>query len=210
MGIPAISGAFAIGTPPAGDLASEVVTGSFLAIGPGSAHAFLGPLNVAIWGSINTSLATTNGSLSATLGSGAGITVAGAAVNSVNVPPGTTIAAVSGTSVTLALPPGYTSANIVTGTDTAAIFTGAAIEFVGTVNIERSFDGANTWLPCNVGGAGTLSQFSAGTVVNVAFGEPEKGVYYRVNCVAYTSGTINYRMSTNGALASSIQFGQLA
>jgi hypothetical protein len=210
LGIPAVSGAFAIGTPPAGDLASEVVTGSLKAVGPGSAHAFLGPFNVAVWGSINTSLATTAGSLSATLGIGTGITVAGAAVDSVNVPPGTTIATVSGTSVTLALPPGYTSANIVTGTDTAAIFTGAGITYSGTFNIERSFDGCNTWLPCNIGGAGTLAQFSVGTVVNVAFGEPELAVYYRVNCVVYSSGTINYRMSTNGARASSIQFGQLA
>jgi len=163
-----------------------------------------------VWGSINTSLATTKGSLSATLGSGTGITVAGAAVDSVNVPPGTTIATVSGTSVTLALPPGYTSANIVTGTDTAALFTGVGITYSGTFNIERSFDGCNTWLPCNIGGAGTIAQFSAGTVVNVAFGEPELGVYYRVNCTVYSSGTINYRMSTNGARASSLQFGQLA
>ena len=39
-------------------------------------------------------------------------------------------------------------------------------------------------------GAGSLAQFTAGTPVNHPFGEPEQGVLYRVNCVAYTSGTI--------------------
>jgi hypothetical protein len=28
--------------------------------------------------------------------------------------------------------------------------------------------------------------------------EPEKGVLYRLNCIAFTSGTINYRISTTG------------
>lgn len=96
------------------------------------------------------------------------------------------------------------AAAITTGVDTSAIFTGAGIVFSGTVQLERSFDGGATWLLCNVGGDGTLAQWNGGTPVSVAFGEPEKGVLYRVNCVAYTSGVINYRISASGPAATSL------
>ena len=43
--------------------------------------------------------------------------------------------------------------------------------------------------------------------LNVAWAEPERGVLYRFNCTAYTSGTINYRMSQNAGIAASIAFG---
>ena len=93
------------------------------------------------------------------------------------------------------------------GADANAIFTGAAVSFVGTVQLERSLDGGNTWIIANVGGTGTLAQYTAGTPVSVTFGEPEEGITYRWNCIAYTSGTINYRISTTGGAATT--FGTL-
>lgn len=279
MGTPAIAGWYSILPPPAGDRASQVAAGQLTAAGPGIAIAIAGPFNIAIWGSINTALTTTQSSLSASVASGTGL-AAGAAINSANVPPGTTWATFSGTSGTLALPtrtlrgsaqvgnstitglptnvnltglinstvtgPGIpanttvtamdavngiatlsaapTASNttttpqffsfaissraIATGTDSAALFTGAGVTFSGTVNVERSFDG-KTWTVANVGGAGVLAQFTAGTPVNLAFGEPELEVGYRVNCTVYTSGTINYRISSSGAATMSLGINQL-
>ena len=63
--------------------------------------------------------------------------------------------------------------------------------FAGTVRIERSFDNGTTWLPMTVlGSAVTFTGPATET-----FEEPEAGVLYRVNCTAFTSGTINYRVS---------------
>lgn len=102
------------------------------------------------------------------------------------------------------------NAIVTSGADAAAIFTGAGVSFVGTVQIERSFDGGNTFVVCNVGGAGMLAQFSAGTPVSVTFGEPEKNVLYRLNCIAYTSGTINYRISQTGGANEALAIGPLS
>lgn len=64
--------------------------------------------------------------------------------------------------------------------------------FVGTVQLERSFDQGTTWLPITAGG----TQIYVWTApASETFEEPEGGVYYRLNCTAYTSGTINYRIS---------------
>ena len=57
---------------------------------------------------------------------------------------------------------------------------------VGTVDLQRSFDGGSTW--SNV----TDGSFTAD--VNKIGYEPEDEVYYRFNCSAYTSGTITYRI----------------
>jgi hypothetical protein len=281
VAIPAGAGHAAVGSPVAsgignGDLANSVAVGALTAVGPGMWVGLQGTFNAALWASINTSLATTNGSLSSTLGSGSGL-AAGAGVNSVNVPPGTTIGHLSGTTATLALPtvqeaarlgPGATlvgvadttwllgatvtgpvaagipagttvtailqpaipsspqsgivqlsaaptgPANflytfnfalsdqaIVTGTDTAALFTGAGVEYSGTVQLERSFDGGATAVVCNAGGGGQLAQYAAGTPVSFVVSEPEAGVCYRFNCIAYTSGTINYRLSQTSSAA---------
>lgn len=63
--------------------------------------------------------------------------------------------------------------------------------FVGTVRFERSFDNGVTWLPATQ--AGSPVTFTAPfTEVLI---EPEADVLYRLNCTAYTSGTINYRIS---------------
>ena len=287
MGIPAPLGVATVGTPPAGDRANGCVIGTFSAVGPGQPITLQGPFNVSIWASVNTSLTTTAASGSASVSSGTGI-AAGTAINSVNVPPGTTWLTFSGTSGTLAFPTiclrgvlsgstitglpstaGLTGATVTTvskvdgitiassttvssvlqaaangaggvvqlsstptvvvgpagphsfnfaltnssvtgGTDTAAVFTGAGIAYSGAVQLERSFDGGATWLVANVGGAGALAQYSAGTPVALAFGEPEAGVTYRLNCTAYTSGAINYRISTTGGAAQSLRYSQLA
>lgn len=305
MGIPAPNGVSASGLPNLGDQANAVVSGVFSGIGPGKPFAFRGPMNLAIWASIATALTTTAASLSAAVGSATGL-IAGNAINSVNVPRGSTIAVLGGTTVTLGLPTltywcrvntstgrctlppgsnvaallgatvtvpsnnenitlpaGTTVASIfqtdiapqgaapnggagapgregiiflsnvptlapsldfrmplqfaltlnaitVSGADANATFTGAAIVYSATVQLERSFDGGATWIVCNVGGSGQLAQWAAGTPVNITFGEPEKNVLYRLNCIAFTSGTINYRISETGGAAESLAVGPLS
>ena len=208
MGIPAPAGVAASGTPPPGDQANAVLSGTITAIGPQTAFAFRGPMNLWLYASINTALTTTAGSTAATVGSGTGL-AAGDAINSVNVPPGTVAAVVSGTNVTLKLPPGVAASGILTGTDTAATFTGAAIVFSATVQLERSFDGGKTFIVCNLGGGGILAQWLAGPI-SITFGEPEKNVLYRLNCTVWTSGTINYRISQTGGAAESLAVGPLS
>jgi hypothetical protein len=97
----------------------------------------------------------------------------------------------------------------VTGADAAATFTGAAVTFSATINIERSFDAGRTWIVCNIGGTGTLAQYTAGPI-SLTFGEPEKNVLYRLNCIVYASGTINYRFSQTGGAAESLAIGPLS
>jgi hypothetical protein len=296
MSIPAPNGVDACGLPPPGDQANAVLTGTITAVGPTAPFAFRGPMNVAIWDSINTSLTTTKGSLAATVTSATGL-AAGNAINSVNVPKGATIGVLSGTNVTLALPPlaypatGLSVSNStvilppgsnvgallgatvtapnqvgltlpanttvtgiiqtdvapslnspgvpgilqlsaaptlvpvdpnprflrfqptgnavqVTGADAAAIFTGAAIAFSATIQLERSFDGGSTFIACNLGTAGTIASWTAGPI-SFTFGEPERQTLYRFNCLAYTSGTINYRISQTGGAAESLAIGPL-
>lgn len=64
--------------------------------------------------------------------------------------------------------------------------------FSATVQIERSFDGS-TWHAVSKDVDGTAASYTAGFSLVVA--EPELGVRYRINCTAFTSGTINYRIS---------------
>lgn len=297
MGLPAPAGVAASGLPPQGDQANAVLSGAISAVGPSAPFAFRGPMNLFIWASVATPLTTTAGSLTASVGSGTGI-VAGSAVNSVNVPKGTTWGAFSGTSGTLAIPPvtwpgvintqsagisnlpsteGLLGATVtvpstvegvtlpagttviaiiqpavapsgnspgvlgvvqlsakataapnltgpvpfvfarngnaitVSGADAAATFTGAPT-FNATIQLERSFDGGATFLPCNVGGGGQLAQWTgtAVTPISITFGEPEKNILYRLNCLAYTSGTINYRISQTGGAAESLAIGPLS
>ncbi len=293
MGKRAPVGVAAWGQPSAGDEANAVISGTFTAVQPGRAFALRGPMNVEIWGAYNTTLTTTAGSLAATAGT-AGPIAAGSAINSVNVPRGTTVGAIVGAAITLALPiislqgsvdvpasgvggrpaitglartagllnasvtgPGIpvgttviaipvpadptnnvlgtvqlsaapTSAPVgpfspqnfydfqlqasavATGADTAATFTGGSILYPGTVQVERSFDGCATWLPCNVGGGGTIAAYAGGGPISLTFGEPERQVYYRLNCIAYTGVTgvtLNYRISTTGVAPESLSVG---
>lgn len=64
--------------------------------------------------------------------------------------------------------------------------------FVGTVQLERSFDNGTTWLPITSAGAAAF-KYTAPASESVS--EPEADTLYRLNCTAYTSGTVNYRLS---------------
>lgn len=74
--------------------------------------------------------------------------------------------------------------------------------WTGSVQLERSFDGGTTWIVCG-DALGTSNQaiYATGKDVSRVFAEPERGVLYRLDCTAYTSGTINYRLSTTGGAA---------
>jgi hypothetical protein len=65
--------------------------------------------------------------------------------------------------------------------------------FVGTVALQRSFDGGLTWNNVARDTYGTIATFNA-PISLIAF-EPENGVSYRLSCTAYTSGTLNWRLS---------------
>lgn len=300
MGIPAPNGVDAAGLPNLGDQANAVLAGVISAVGPTAAFAFRGPMNLAMWNSTTRTLTTTAGSLAATVDSATGV-IAGGSIKSTNVPPGTTVGAISGTNVTLALmpltyqasglglasalvtlPPGSSVANLVgaavsvpsnaeqvtlpsgttvvavvqadiapslngpgqpgvirlsnaptvvppksdtytplqfaptgnaittTGADAAASVSDSTTAFDATVQIERSFDGGATFLACNIGGNGQVASYVDLTTVQLTFGEPEKNVLYRLNCLEYTAGTINYRFSQTGGAAESLAIGPLS
>lgn len=65
--------------------------------------------------------------------------------------------------------------------------------FVGTARLERSFDAGSNWVPVSLDALGDPASYTV--PVSVTGFECENGVLYRVNCTAYTSGTINYRLS---------------
>jgi hypothetical protein len=64
--------------------------------------------------------------------------------------------------------------------------------FVAAVQLERSFDNGVNWLP--ITGAGVQLYAWTGPASEMAQ-ETESDVIYRLNCTAYTSGTVNYRVS---------------
>lgn len=75
---------------------------------------------------------------------------------------------------------------------------------VGTVKLEKSYDGGTTWFDVSIDSVGTLASWvlAAATEISVLIEEPEggnstspSGVLYRCNCTAYTSGTITARIS---------------
>ncbi len=295
MGIPAPIGVGAAGLPNKGDQANAVIAGVIAAVGPTKPFAVWGPMNLVIFGTKNTTLTTAAGSLAATVASATGL-AAGDAIDSVNVPRGTTIGALSGTDVTLAPPPvtlparflskdsvnvtlppgsnvaslvgaavtvpsdaegvvlpgGTTVASVVQadvapnaegqggvpgivalsakptsvpaidlgkgwvplefavgaaaivagGDDADALFMGGATPWSATIQLERSFDGGKTWIVCNSGGS--LAKWTGGSPVSLSFGEPERGVLYRLNCTAYSSGTVNWRISATGQASLSL------
>jgi hypothetical protein len=45
--------------------------------------------------------------------------------------------------------------------------------------------------------------------MTAVFGQPEREVLYRLNCTAYSSGTINYRLSATGGAAEALTYGPL-
>lgn len=65
--------------------------------------------------------------------------------------------------------------------------------FVGTISLQRSFDGGSNWNIVSSDTYGTAATYAV--PVSLAAFEPEYGVIYCWNCSAYTSGTVNYRIS---------------
>jgi hypothetical protein len=65
--------------------------------------------------------------------------------------------------------------------------------FVATGRLERSFDGGTTWIPVSKDSSGADASFTA--PCGITGYEPEDGVLYSFNCSAYTSGTMNVRIS---------------
>lgn len=94
---------------------------------------------------------------------------------------------------------------VVTGADTTATLTGSVMpigQATTTLILERSYDGGAQWVPLNIGGSGAPAIYTNQVgPISIAFGEPEAGMLYRVNCLAYTEVsnlTINYRWSATG------------
>lgn len=65
----------------------------------------------------------------------------------------------------------------------------------GTVALERSFDRGTTWCGIFAGGTQLYVWTYSGTNLSETAEETEEQVIYRLNCTAYTSGTISYRLS---------------
>lgn len=175
-----------------------------------SERAAINSLNAVV-----TGIANTTGLLGAGVsgtGIAAGITVA--AIVTPSVPGNNVVPAIPGVIRLSATPTvtnpaaeltfALTSNSVTTGTDAAAVFAGTSVVYVGSVQLERTFDGGATWVVCNIGGSGDLAVYAAGTPVSLVVDEPESMVPYRINCTAYTSGLINYRLSTTGASAQSL------
>jgi hypothetical protein len=67
---------------------------------------------------------------------------------------------------------------------------------VGTVKLERSPDQGTTWIDVSADTLGTGASYALNsTEVSFMVEEIETAVLWRFNCTAYTSGTINYRLS---------------
>lgn len=208
MGIPLPTSANpATGVPTAGDQANAVVSGAFTVAGQVSQpFCFYGAFNVLIYPTLVNALTTVAGSATATFGSATGLAV-GETVVSTLVPPGTVVGAIQST-VTVTLS-GLTNAQIAaltSGTDAAATLVGAGVTVSATINLERSFDGGSTWITCGVGGGGQPASYVLGSSaitnpISFTVGEPERGVAYRLHCIAYASGNIAYRISATGLAA---------
>ena len=71
--------------------------------------------------------------------------------------------------------------------------------FVATVQVQKSFDGGATWFIVSRDSAGALAEYTSpgfnGTII-----EPESQILYRVECTAFTSGTVIWRISRNASL----------
>ena len=63
--------------------------------------------------------------------------------------------------------------------------------FVGSVQLERSFDSGTNWLPITAGG---IQLFKWSAPASETDQMDKTGVLHRLNCTAYTSGTINYML----------------
>lgn len=149
MGIPAPNGVAASGLPPLGDEASAVLSGVFTAVGTSPPFAFRGPMNLLLYASVTTALTTTLGSLAATVGSAAGL-AAGSAIASKNAPAGSTVGVLSGTNVTLALPPRtYQGSNLNTQNPTVTMPPGSNVNALLGATVTVASNAAPATLPAN-------------------------------------------------------------
>ena len=62
-----------------------------------------------------------------------------------------------------------------------------------TVKVERSFDDGSNWHVASRDAAGAEAAYTANA--SLVADEPETGVLYRLNCTAFSSGPIAYRIS---------------
>lgn len=90
-----------------------------------------------------------------------------------------------------------------TGNGTASAFLGTfnlelSGTWVGSVQLERSFDGGTTYVAVGKDTSGTAAAYTSNVSIVVIEGEP--GTLYRVRCTAFTSGTIAYRLSAGPRL----------
>lgn len=65
--------------------------------------------------------------------------------------------------------------------------------FVGTAVLEKTYDAGVNWIPVLRPGGNTAVSYT--TPSTEVLYEPEDSVAYRLRCSAWTSGTINYRLS---------------
>lgn len=64
--------------------------------------------------------------------------------------------------------------------------------FVGTVTLDRSFDGGSNWFVCSSDSAGTAASWTA--PFSVVVSDREENTLYRLSFTR-TSGTVTYRIS---------------
>lgn len=177
-------------TPTSPDVAQSLISGSFAAAGPSAPFVLDGKnqggfFNAALWGTKATTVTTTSGSVTATVASATGLAV-GQTIQSANIPAGTTIAGLSGTTVTLS------AAATADGAGTAFTAVGAA--FAAVIQLERSFDGGATYIAAGIDANGNPASYTD-TNISLTVKDSERNVLYRWNCITYTSGTPNYRIS---------------
>ena len=67
--------------------------------------------------------------------------------------------------------------------------------FAATLQLQKSFDGGNTWIPYGADDSGVIPTLSAPTAFRVV--ESELGINYRLACTGFTSGMVNYRLSAS-------------
>lgn len=65
--------------------------------------------------------------------------------------------------------------------------------FTGTVVLEQSYDNGASWEAVSIDGTGTPNAYTA--PCNIAWVQPERDVLSRLNCMGFTTGPINYRIS---------------
>lgn len=66
---------------------------------------------------------------------------------------------------------------------------------VATVKLERSADTGASWIDVSSDALGTVASWTLNsTEVAVVVDEPEAGCQFRLNCTAFTSGTVTYRL----------------